>query len=114
MDTGPDEGQADGLGEVDVEAAGHGTGDARAAVGDKPDNCFVGAGSAAVISVRPGPCLRKSGGEEGFGDFRTDLEAVRTDAGTDYRKDVFRLSAVFGSHHSQGLRCDFYHSTFPA
>ena len=78
MDTGPDEGQADGLGEVDVEAAGHGTGDARAAVGDKPDNCFVGAGSAAVISVRPGPCLRKSGGEEGFGDFRTDLEAVRT------------------------------------
>ena len=65
MDTGPDEGQADGLGEVDVEAAGHGTGDARAAVGDKPDNCFVGAGSAAVISVRPGPCLRKSGGEAG-------------------------------------------------
>ena len=24
MDTGPDEGQTDGLGEVDVEAAGHG------------------------------------------------------------------------------------------
>ncbi|HJB44400.1 MAG TPA: glutaminase [Candidatus Coprenecus merdipullorum] len=40
------------------------------------------------MTLRPGPCLRKSGGEEGFGDFRTDLEAVRTDAGTDYRQDV--------------------------
>ena len=40
MDTGPDEGQADGLGKVYVEAAGHGAGDARAAVGDKAD-CVV-------------------------------------------------------------------------
>ena len=73
VDTGPDEGQADGLGEVDVEAAGHGAGDARAAVGDKADNGLVGAGRAVVISVRWQPCLRKSGGKEGFGDFRTDL-----------------------------------------
>ena len=40
MDTGPDEGQADGLGKVYVEAAGHGARDARAAVGDEPD-CVV-------------------------------------------------------------------------
>ena len=66
MDTGPDEGQADGLGEVDVEAAGHGTGDARAAVGDKPDNCFVGAGSAAGRDhVSGNPAARKASATSG-------------------------------------------------
>ena len=41
MDTDSDEGQADGLREVDVEAAGHRVGDAWAAVGDKPDCVIV-------------------------------------------------------------------------
>ena len=75
-DTGPEQCQAYGFPEVNVQAALHGAGYPGPTVGD---NRSVG----GVYSGKSG--FRKACVEEGPGDFGTDLEAVGAYAGTDNR-----------------------------
>ena len=75
-DTDPEQCQADGFPEVNVQAALHGAGYPGPTVGD---NRSVG----GVCSGESG--FRKACVEEGPGDFGTDLEAVGAYAGTDNR-----------------------------
>ena len=103
-DTGPEQCQADGFPEVNVQAALHGAGYPGPTVGD---NRSVG----GVCSGESG--FRKACVEEGPYDFWPDLEAVMTYAGTDYRQDVGGAGAELPGHCGQGLRRDFQYRTLP-